>query len=541
MGSDVYACNEEGTTLEKTIECPFGCTSGACHECQANATDCNLDELVVCGDDGTVQSSTTCDSGCQAGSCNDCQPDTTFCQDGNAMSCGADGTASLADSCTSGCVGGVCNECSPSTVSCSGDTLVNCDATGEVASTEACELGCVETANDARCASLVPLYGVPAPSGQTEDLLIQPPPNEPTVFAFLDLGNCGMTPAAVSLTVGTVKTDFVGSPHVLSVAQTGAPAICIVRFRDISIAQGVSLHIFGGPHMLSLQAEGSFELEGTITFRSTGAGPAPGTDVIASSHTLDGTSRPFRPSPGAGGGGNQEPGGTGGKCVTTCGDLTTAERAGGAGGGVAAVDKLYGGSRGGHVTIKGSTDQVGRGGGGGGGLHIVALSSVSIAAAGRIQVGGLGGASTSDFTIASGIAGGGGSGGTVVIEAPEVTLANGAIVAANGGGGAGGCRSCSTQFGLTECKGKPGQSGILGTATALGGDCGGAGNGGAASTGAASPTADGASADSSGEPAGGGGGGGNGYVILRGRSGTQVTTAGAVVSPAPSVGSVTAQ
>jgi hypothetical protein len=181
---------------------------------------------------------------------------------------------------------------------------------------------------------------------------------------------------------------------------------------------------------------------------------------------------------------------------------------------------------------------VGVGGLGGGGLHLVALKSISIAATGRIDLNGNGGAGVGTFRFAQIPAGGAGSGGTLVVESPTVTVSAGAIAAANGGGGAGGCIKCSGDI-ILICSHVNGQSGQMSAVRAIGGRCSGGGNGGDAAIATSDVGANGQGSDSAGNTAGGGGGGSDGIIILRARDGAHLQIAGeAIVSPAPTKGTV---
>ena len=471
--------------------------------------------------------------------------DTTAGPSGNVTSDGDNDQTTGGNSSTDGSTAyddnssdtGVPTDCEPSTTVCIGDTIIACDDQGNVTSVDTCNLGCADRGSGPICLSLVPSFGVSAPSGQTEDLVIDGGSN-----SSIDISGCGESPARVSVSVSGETTDYLGAPHVARVTQGGgAPPICIFRFRDVLIETNTTVvNDETAGHALSLQAQRDFELNGTLTFRTAGSGPSPGANVLASSTTFTSPDGTVRRSPGAGGGGNGTAGGNGGICTSNCGDLTVAQSTGGTGGQARGTDRLYAGSRGGNVTIKNSTNLSARGGRGGGGLHVVALESATIGATGRIQAGGLGGTGGGGYCIvggecipASGSAGGGGSGGTVVIEAPSIAV-NASILAANGAGGAGGCRTLvfSVYWGVS------GMDGVLGDETADGGVCGGAGNGGVATPGALASTRAGFNADSSGYPCAGAGAGGDGQFLLRARTVNDISTAGAVISPTPQLGTV---
>jgi hypothetical protein len=530
----LYRCEADGAALTKVQDCQYGCSVDHCKDCAANTTFCNNDDLVMCSADGEIVNPMTCSHGCQMDRCNTCDPGVAYCNSTNttAITCGADGTpASMMDCGSAGCTGGVCNACQPNTTSCNGDTLVVCNANGGVQSTTPCALGCGDSPTS-HCKVLEPSYGVGVPSGNLPNLAVDQ-------NATLDIGNCGATPPTATLTIGTTETTLTGT-QVSQVTQLGNAAICVVRFGTITIDASTTLTVVNGAgHSLSLQAVGDIDISGLITFVNSATGPSPGKSVQSVGTNANNKTM----APGPGGGGAAFAGGTGGMCVS----CNSSNVPGGMGGPAVTttVARLNGGSSGGNVT-GGILTTYGFGGHGGGGLQLVSLSRVTIAATGGVALNGEGGYGLSDnkftMTAANLPAGGGGSGGTLVVEAPSVTLSSGALAVANGGGGAGGCTAFSGVIGkFNHVNGQPGQ---LSNVRSSGGDCANttAGDGGYEATGAASPPANGANSDSgAANQAGGGGGGSPGFVILRGKADTSVmVNSGALVSPTPSIGAVTA-
>lgn len=534
MADALYQCSADGSTDSKIEDCQYGCTTDHCNQCAANTTFCNGDSLAQCDASGTITNPMTCDHGCQMDRCNTCTPGSQYCSGTTAITCAMDGTPGSSMDCgTPGCAGGVCNSCAPSTTSCQGDTLVVCNAAGAVASATPCALGC-GTSPNAHCKALVPSYGVSAPSGALPNLDVN-------ADATLDITNCSGAPNSVQLTIGANSMSLVGAPQVSVVNQSGGPPICVVRFGTITVEAGFTLTVVNSAsagHMLSLGATGDIQIAGTIAFTNAANGSSPGGTVMS----LGTNSNSQNMAPGGGGAGNALAGGAGGQCTACSGSSNVPGGAGGAA--VATITtKLTGGSVGGNVLLTDGTTVHGYGGLGGGGLQLVSLTRVTLAATGVVNLNGGGGYGYYYKFTNDNPAGGGGSGGSLVVEAPVVNLSAGAIAAANGGGGAGGCSTCTTINGIPRCFHVNGQGGQLATTRAAGGDCPGYGDGGYAATGVALPSVTGASSDSGAATASGGGGGGaDGFIILRGRAAGSVTlVSGSIVSPAPTVGAVTAQ
>lgn len=516
----VYQCNVEGTGGSKVQDCEHGCALGACHACAPGSTFCDGEDLSTCDADGNIAGTTSCMThGCQMDRCNRCTPHMNYCENGSAVTCNEDGSPGESVACgASGCTDGVCNACTPGTTTCQADTLVVCNADGRVASATSCVLGC-STSGAPRCLSLIPSYGAGLPTGvEDSDLDINS-------NATIDISSCTSVPNAVALTIGSTTTSLVGAPHVATVAQSGAPPICVLKYHNIAIAAGRTLTIKNNAALgeaLALEGSGTISILGTIAFRNSAAGNAPGANTTAAPAKGD------HRAPGPGGGGNARAGGTGGVCpAPACGRLDVS---GGIGGKVLPVARLFAGSKGGDVLLAGAATPLGFGGLGGGALQLIALQSITIGASAHIDVTGRGGTGTIDLP-----GGGGGAGGTIVVEAPSLAISQGAIVVANGGGGAGGCYSCTILGG--KCLHANGQQGQLSTMRATGGACANGGNGGFQANGVLNPSPNGQSAASA--TAGGGGGGGDGVILLRARDAShRILATGSVISPPPILGNV---
>lgn len=216
---------------------------------------------------------------------------------------------------------------------------------------------------------------------------------------------------------------------------------------------------------------------------------------------------------GGGGGGGRTAGGNGapaagstfGAAGTTCTQPSTIPLRGGYGGGAGGWDATA-------SVLKG-----GNGGGGGGGIALVAMESITIA--GQVASPGEGGASPA----AGDGGGGGGAGGAILIEAPVVTI-SGALTANGGGGGA--------------PSGMAGQRGHLGDSGVATGGTFNTGAGGRGGAGTLSPGPGTTFTDATPSARGGGGGGAAGRTHIKARS---RTTAGAVLSPAPTLEDIATQ
>jgi hypothetical protein len=228
------------------------------------------------------------------------------------------------------------------------------------------------------------------------------------------------------------------------------------------------------------------------------SGAASGCGAGKPGNDADGSTVPHAFGAGGGGYGTaaQQGAGTPTSAGAACGDASLVPLVGGSGGG-----------HGGNVVSTGLAG--GAGGGGGGALQITASGSITIAAAGIIDVGGAGGAGDPGTTRG---AGGGGAGGGVLLQAASVSVAG--VVVANGGGGGGHNTAGIGEDGTRSATPAKG----FGTTTAYKG-----GDGGAGTT---APTGVGTAH-------GGGGGGAVGRIRILG---TSLDLAAGVISPPPVTG-----
>jgi hypothetical protein len=195
----------------------------------------------------------------------------------------------------------------------------------------------------------------------------------------------------------------------------------------------------------------------------------------------------------------------------------------------ATLTPLMGGSGGGAGGVRVTGDHNGGdGGGGGGAIQIGSLTGVFVDTPPTAQhpavidASGSGGrASGNGLQLITEGGGGGGSGGGILLEAPLVYIAPDAALVANGGGGGGG---------VDFAEAANGEDGLRTSARARGGLGGfeGGGQGGLGGALAGPPTQGSGLIDGT-----GGGGGSVGIIRINGR---MISTAAAVISPAPSTG-----
>jgi hypothetical protein len=185
-----------------------------------------------------------------------------------------------------------------------------------------------------------------------------------------------------------------------------------------------------------------------------------------------------------------------------------------------ALEPLAGGSGGGRGATNGTEGRF-PGGGGGGALQLVSLRPLRVGPSGVVYAGGTGGSGS----MGAWGGGGGGSGGALLIEAPTIELASGASLAATGGGGGAGREPNAGSAGRTNGTRAPGGA-------PSGGNCaGGAGGIGVDGADETVPVAGTGGADGT-----GGGGGAAGRIRLNVAEGVVVSTAGAIIAPAPTFG-----
>jgi len=516
-GSDLVDC--DGTTVTRT-PCLYGCNNSRkeCNECTPSTQTCTIDDLIVCGADGLIDSTDTCDYGCNAAgnACNECPPSTTWCDADNLVVCSAAGTITSTTTCDFGCNTArvECNDCEPSTTACVSDQVVTCNADGTLGASTACPLLGCEGTSPPRCWVLAPSNGLAARmDAGSGDVALAAAANHyyraNTDSGVIDDCICDGGGCPRNCVNVTPANSFA------AIAQSGGPELGVWSFNSLTVAANTLVR-FGGSRPAamtvkttmsiagSLRAHASFEYPGPggaagVGYEASGGGSAPG------GHGSGGTDKD---DSGGGGGGFGGTGGAGGAGGGT---------GGGAGGqpvyGTAALVPLVGGSSGGG----GGDNDGGNSGAGGGGLQLVAGVSIQLLATGVINAGGGGGrggrvSGCSD----NGAGGGGGAGGGVLLEAPQVTLAAGAVVAANGGSGGEGSTAESHMSTPSCVAGDDGADAGL-TATPTAGPAGGRDSGGGGAGGAGTTLA---GAAGGGNVNGGGGGGGVGRL----RANTRRTT-----------------
>jgi hypothetical protein len=361
------------------------------------------------------------------------------------------------------------------------DTLLTCTTPGVVGTLTPCAWGCDSTNVVAACYEVAPAGGGVLASDVAPDQTLSP--------VTLSGG------AIINSTLGTIS---LGGAAVTGYTQQLRNNVSVFRVASLTVKGSV---LTTGQYPIALVANGDITIEGTID----GTG---GCDLLQGG-----------PGGGQGGNRNEDGGGSGGGQRGQMND--------GGGGGGYGGDGGSGSGQGGTVGVGGSAfgeatismltggggggAGQGSGGGGGGGIQLVSNGTITIEAAGAINAGGCGGASTGDPS-----GGGGGAGGTILLEAPTVTI-DGAL-AVNGGGGAGGGPNSTSGSDATLDR-TPATGGLGGAQGGSGGD------------GAAGATTDGATGNV--KTYGGGGGGAVGRIRVNTRRGTGVTVdPSSVMSPA---------
>ncbi len=348
--------------------------------------------------------------------------------------------------------------CEPHASTCSGAALETCDADGSATTTTDCSLGCAATGD--RCDTFTPLNGLGA--------AMLAAVNEPDV-TIPDM-------ATIDTDSGTVR-DAANLPvqvASLLVPQTGSSDIRVFIGKSFTLSSVT----VSGSRPVAFVARDDIRIEGLLDVSATPGRPGAGQQATGPC-VGEGVA-------GGGGGGNAT---AGGDSVSEFVQSGTGILAGGA---ALSGTALVGGCGGGGSTSSGH---------GGGAVQLDSLTRITVAASGRIGVGGAGGY--------DGV--GGGSAGFVVIEAPRVELLGG--IFANGGAGG----ACTLV----------GQNGPLSSSSAIAPSCGtGAqakhgGNGGSSSAGPGSGHAFSGNA--------GGGGGAAGRLLIT-TVGDYTTSPGTIVS-----------
>lgn len=360
---------------------PRSCLDGVCDDPRFPFCDVNGD---IGGSPGT----------CIEGRC---EPNVIAgCQDDDLVQCNANGTNFDTSTCEFGCQGtdsnASCNLCEPNKATCDGRNIVHCGADGRVESIEECAGTCVVDPT-ARCTNIVPRY----------------------VTNACDMP--ALAPALVISSSASFDTDLDANCNGGILLQAGGPAICIVRYRAVTIADGVDLRVMGR-RALALVGDESVLIAGFLNLSAGDGFNGPGGGTTFSGLTGGGLGA------GLGGAGFATPGGHGGSTTATGG----ANNGGAALGDPASLPILPAGPQSG-VNAQATAGDVW--GGGGGAATLVACRG-SVVVTGEINAGGGGG-------VAGGAllgGGGGGAGGHVVFQGLTVEL-TGKLFANGGGGGSG--------------------------------------------------------------------------------------------------------
>lgn len=312
--------------------------------------------------------------------------------------------------------------CDPGTVeACLGDAALTCNASGDGYDRVLCELGCVDSPSR-HCAYIEPRY-VP-------DVC-----DSPAIDESLMVSSSGsFDPNLDSNCTGGL------------VQQPGAPDICVVHYRRISVLGGTTLTMIGVDgktgRAVALVADDDLQIEGTLDVSAHGDTNGPGGGVIQSGGDFYFVSTTS--CIGGGGAGGRTAGGPGGSFTTN---------GGAANGGLAMADPaLLAALMGGAAAFKLNTWF---GGGGGGAVTLVSCRG-SVSITGVVNAGGGGGRGATGGVLDLPGAGGG-AGGYVVLQGARISVTG--ELFANGGAGGGGLQ-------VSEADGESGQDGSLSDATA---------------------------------------------------------------------------
>ena len=356
------------------------------------------------------------------------------CDGSNAITCNSDGNDYTTTACQFGCslANGGCNQCAANSATCSGSAVATCDASG-VLHTEQCAGTCVD--------------------GQTPHCQYLSPKYLPDVCDNPGSGTLNWTQSA------DFDSDLDVNCNGGIVPQAGGPAICVVRYSSISIADGATLHVISSVNrdqstshpddgrVIAFISDGDLVVAGTIDVSAQAQFSGPGGGLTRSGGNI-------ATGQAQGGAGFATAGGNGG---------TTTTDGGANNGGQAALDPAT------LVTLLGGQ----RSGGGGGGAALLISCRGSVKVTGWLTASGGGG--PGGYHLFDGIAGGGGggAGGYIVLEGLDVQV-TGSVWSNGGGGGAGGN---GTTGGSTNEDGRDCSTGLFGTQG--GGARTGAGSGGA--------------------------------------------------------------
>ncbi len=308
----------------------------------------------------------------------------------------------------------------------------------------------------------------------------------------------------------TIDTSLASSCQTAGVTMSGQPSVCFIVATDITIASDVTVD---GSEPLVLVATNTIAIDAALdvsAYHAGGTGPGGGSSASCQAFP----SAPHLDNSGGGGGAGASfmtaggRGGTGNGNAATAGASPPADST--------APDVLRPGCRGQDGGDGIGTSSHGTGGSGGGAVYLLAGTSITIGATGRVDASGAAGSFLTSNQFFGG-GGGGGSGGMIVLFAPSIDATAGAVLMANAGGGSAGASGSQV--------GNPGTEPTSPTSPAAGGTTpGGAGGSGYAI--GTSATAGGPGPNNFG---GGGGGGGAGYIR------SNVALGSASVSPAVTI------
>jgi hypothetical protein len=367
-------------SLSVSLVCALalGCTKQNPRSCADGV--CNDLAFPFCDVDGAVagEPNTCIAVDCQAGEFITCRGDET-------ITCNAMGNNLDVAACENGCSASNegCNSCRPGSSACSNDAVEVCGDDGNPGQSTPCVVGCVSDPI-AHCAYLEPKYLADiCDTEAVDDLMIS--------------------------TATTLSTDVDANCTGGVVSQTGAPDICVVRNRTITVTQAATLTVVGA-RALALVGDTSTTITGVLDVSANGriSGPGGGTSVSGGIETT---------ANGGGGAGFLTSGGAGG---------STAADGGAANGGTASTNPAQL-----DVLVGGTTNF----GGGGGAVALITCRG-TLTVDGLIDAGGGGGRGGFVGGVVPHAGNGGGSGGNVVLQGINV-IVTGQLYANGGGGGSG--------------------------------------------------------------------------------------------------------
>ncbi len=422
---------------------------------------------------GTACTTPNPEKSCATGACSN--PGFPYCDVEGTIS-GEPGTC-IAVSCTPGAI-----------KTCLDDDALTCNATGDGYERVPCELGC-KAAPEPHCGYIEPRY-VP-------DVCDTPAESESFIVS-----NSGMFDPNLDVSCNGDISD-----------QPGAPAICVVRYRRISVLADTVLQVIGKAGRMNpfevgrpvaFVADEDVSIEGTLDVSAKGSVNGPGGGLVISGGQAGVVSPGIFEAPGGAGG--HTVGGAGGSPTS---DLSALN------GGLPTADPAY------LAALVGGAAAIGSGGGGGGAVMLVSCNG-TVSVTGTITAGGGGGTGGLPLFDTAFPGGGGGAGGYIVLQGKRISV-TGSLFANGGAGGSG------TQANLMA--GRNGSNGSASATTpAYGGNAAnGDGIGGYGGVGVSTPGPGGRPTMTG--AAAGGGGGSTGFLQTYTPDGIEPNLASATVSP----------